>query len=107
MAIPREQAFGCFEDLLKEGLRPCLTGFRAGDDSNPYWPKNSEGFFLSTRLETTERSEFTIEALTKMREIGQRHGLAVWFSGYEASGDTQDDSPVYGVRVVFEKESPE
>jgi hypothetical protein len=101
MAMPRQQAFGCFEDLLAEGLRPCLTGFRAGDDDNPYWPKDSEGFFLSTRLKEDERSQFTIEALTRMREIGDKHDLEVWFSGM--GGDTDEEgAPIYGVRVVFE-----
>ncbi len=105
MAMPRQQAFACFEDLLKEGLRPCLTGFRSGDDHNPYWPKDSEGFFLSTRLKTTERSQFTIEALTRMKEIGDKHDLEVWFSGCE-DGLDENDAPIYGVRVAFEPRTP-
>ncbi len=104
MAMLREQAFNCFEDLLAAGLRPVLTGFRAEDDQNPYWPKDSEGFFLSARLKMGERSRVTISQLTRMREIGDKHDLEVWFSGSN-DGIDEDDFPIYGISVVFETRS--
>lgn len=91
MAISREQAFGVFEDLIAEGLRPHLTGFRA-DGSNPYWPEGTEGFFVSARVDTTVRLGVTIEAMQKMQAIAERHGLKPWFSGRSYDGGDETDT---------------
>lgn len=102
MAITRDQAFGIFEDLLEEGLRPALSGFKSQDDRNQHWPKGSEGFFVSARLEMTTRAGTTIEELTRMKDIAEKHGLVAWFSGYQGYTG-EDELPVYGFVVKFEK----
>jgi hypothetical protein len=102
MAIPRGNAFAVFDDLLAEGFRPTLSGFRSGDGQNPYWPGGTEGFFVSARLEAPKRSDVTIDRLTAMHDIAARHGLVAWFSGFDSQ---HDDDPVYGVVVTFEADS--
>lgn len=103
MAISREDAFGVFEDLLAEGLRPVLTGFRA-DGKATYWPKGSEGFFVYAHFESTQKLGALIDRFTRMDEIAQRHGLVAWFSGHEDDYDeARYDGEHHEYRVTFEE----
>lgn len=102
MAIPRDEAFAVFEDLLAEGLRPMLHGFRSQDDRVSYWPKGSEGFFVWTHFSPTTQLGALIEDFQRFQEIAERHGLVAWFSGAE-SEDRPDGAYAGPYRITFER----
>lgn len=103
MAISRDAAFGVFEALLEEGLRPVLTGFRSQGDHNSVWPKGTEGFFVHAHFQSTTRLGLLIADLQTMHDIAEKHGLKAWFSGREYEFDGEDDGSSHEFRVVFEK----
>lgn len=103
MAISRESAFGVFEDLLAEGLRPVLTGFRSDDDKvSSYWPKGSEGFFVYAHFSSAKKLGSLVSDFARMEEIASRHDLVAWFAGHETEYDEQNyDGTHHEFRVSF------
>lgn len=104
MAITREQAFGVFEDLLLEGLRPVITGFHTME-ANDFWPVGSEGFFVYAHFSSTQRLGVLTSRLAKMDDVARRHGLVAWFSGAEGEYNEFVDDYSRPFRVTFEKDS--
>lgn len=102
MAITRDAAFRVFDDLLAEGLRPVITGFRSkGGVHSHFWPEGREGYFVYTHFESGTRVGELAETFVRFADIADRHGLEAWFAGKEPDCVSDDGPGNPEFRVVF------